>query len=340
MRPDSSGRAAEAAALTGRPRLAQHFLGALRSAAYALVLAALVVGPQAVAAQNAAQVAVFPVSIGAQSLRELAAALDPVLVSQLHELPQIQVATRPALDLSATQLAVDCVGETRDCLSAVARQSGVEGLVAPSLRMVGQETVVTLLYFDGRNGGEMQSVTRRYSGPAVERLALDDVPSMVRELFGIPEPAPEAPAPSGLDASFGADMEETPQSSAWPAVPVAITAAGIVLGGVGAAFGFASNASMDRYRNMDVIDSTQDPAVIERRANQANDEYDKAHTQAMLCTIGLGLGGAAVVTGVTLWIIQSGRSRERDAMSLSPHVGAGEFGLKLQGSWGASSGSR
>jgi hypothetical protein len=275
----------------------------------------------------ATRVAVFPVAIGTGSLRELAGALDPVLVSNLHGLTQIVVATRPALDLPATQLAVDCVGQTRDCLLAVTQQSGTEGLVAPELQLAGQETVVTLLYFDARGKGELRSVTRRYGGPEVEREALDDVPSMVRELFGIPEPEP---TPTALDTSFTVDMEAAPRQSAWPALPVTLTATGLVLVGIGAGFGIAAKATEREYADIEV-DAAPSPAVAMQRAEHADDLYSKANTQALVCNIGLAIGGVTLVTGATLWILHLANREEPQHVSFAPRLGPGEFGLLAHG---------
>jgi hypothetical protein len=272
------------------------------------------------------RVAVFPASIGAARLRELAGALDPVLVSNLHDLAQIEVATRPALDLPATQLAVDCIGQTRDCLLAVTRQSGTDGLLSPELQLAGQETVVTLLYFDARGEGELRSVTRRYGGPDVERLALDDVPSMVRELFGI-----AAPSPAPFDTSFTVDTQTSPRESAWPALPVTLTVTGLVLVGVGAGFGIAANATEQDYADVQVNDATS-PAMAKQLADEADDLYSKADTQALVCNIALGVGGAALLTGATLWIVHlANRGQPEHYLALAPRLGPGELGLRIDG---------
>jgi hypothetical protein len=282
------------------------------------------------------QVAVFPVALGSATLRDLAAALDPVLLSSLHELAQLEVTTRPALDLAATQLAVDCVGQTRECLRVISRQSGAEGLVAPSLQIVGQETVMTLLYFDGRGDGDMRTISRRYSGPAMERQALDDVPSMIRELFGLPEPERSPPAPA-LDSSFGGEFDATgPKRTVWPALPVVLTATGVVLVAVGAGFGVAAEASERRYREIQV-DTVANREDAMREADRARDKLSAGRTQATLCNIGLAVGGAALVTGVTLWVLHAVKPAERRGLAVVPTLSPGNFGISLQGSWGMSS---
>jgi len=259
-------------------------------------------------------------------LRELAGALDPVLMSNLHDLAQIEVATRPALDLPATQLAIDCVGQTRDCLGVVTQQSSTDGLLSPELQMAGQETVVTLLYFDARGKGELRSVTRRYSGPDVERLALDDVPSMVRELFGIPEPEPP---PAALDTSFAMDMSPPPKESAWPALPVTLTVTGLVLMGVGAGFGVAAKATESKYADIP-IDAASSSMMARELAMQADDLYAKADKQALVCNILLGVGGATLLTGATLWIVHlANRGGSEHQLSFAPRIGPGDLGLRM-----------
>lgn len=283
-------------------------------------------------AQGEMQIAVFPVTVGNASLRELGAALDPVLVSKLQELPEYRVATRPALDLPATQLAVDCMGQTRECLRMVTTQSGVDGLISPSLQVVGEETVITLLYFDGRAGGDMNAVTRRYAGAAVERDALDGVPAMLRQLLGLPEPIPEhVPAPGSLDTNFGSELEVEPRPTAWPALPVVLTATGVALLGAGTALGLAARASKRQYAQIE-IETVSDVDQAMFNADRAERAYSNAKTQALLCNIGFAVGGAALVTGVTLWTVHLvRRSAEHDGMAFIPEVGPGRLALHVSG---------
>jgi hypothetical protein len=283
-------------------------------------------GASAQSVAGPTRVAVFPVSVGTGSLRELAGALDPVLMSNLHDLPQIEVTTRPALDLPATQLAIDCVGQTRDCLGVVTQQSNTDALLSPELQLAGQETVVTLLYFDARGKGELRSVTRRYSGSDIERLALDDVPSMVRELFGLPEPEPPPPA---LDTSFAVEMGTPPRESAWPALPVTLTVTGLVILGVGAGFGLAAKATESEYADIP-IDDASTSTMAKELAAQAHDLYAKADKQALVCNILLGVGGATLLTGATLWIVHlANRGGSEHQLSLAPQLGPGELGLQM-----------
>src|SRR6476620_7853957 len=72
-------------------------------------------------------------------------------------------------------------------MAAVAREAGVEALVAPVLRSNGDLVLVTLLYFDTREN-HIKGVTRQLAGRSVAQAMLDAVPDMVHEAFGLPPP--------------------------------------------------------------------------------------------------------------------------------------------------------
>jgi hypothetical protein len=281
-------------------------------------------------AQQALNVAVFRTGTKDAALKPLAEALDPVVLGELQEIDGVTVSARPPLDLQATQLALDCIGETSTCLRTVAEQAVADVVLSPSIDRAGEETVVTLLYFDARGEGGLETATRRHTGPDVERAALDAVPAMLRELFGgaetLPavEPASPAARPTLSESDFGLEEPRTSQS-AFPPVPVAITAAGVVVLGVGVAFGLMSNATEDEYGNAPV-------PITEAEVIAVNDTFDRAETQATIANIGYGVGGAAIALGVTLWILElSDDDGEREGAFFSPRLTPEQVGLTLHG---------
>lgn len=297
-----------------------------------LVLAA------AVAAQLAAtaraqdySVAVFRTAVKDAGLKPLADALDPVVLGELDKVQGVRVSARPPLDLPATQLALDCIGETNACLRSVAEQAAAESLLAPSLERAGGETVVTLLFFDARGEGELRSVTRRHPSADVERAALDAVPAMMRELFGVAEPAPQAepaqesPAQTAVvESDLGGAQEPAPTRSSFPPAPVAITAVGVAILGTGIVFGLMSKANEDDYADA--------PHGNEDEIDAAYDTLDKAQTQATIANIGLGLGAAVIALGATLWIVELSDEPESEQNAwLAPRIGERELGLTLGG---------
>ncbi|HEY2735839.1 MAG TPA: hypothetical protein VGI70_17700, partial [Polyangiales bacterium] len=92
-------------------------------------------------ADDPLRVALFKTASDDASLQALAAAVDPVLLSELSNVPNLEIGARPALDLPSMQLAIDCVGETAECLTSAAKQAQAEGLIAPTVRKLGAELV-------------------------------------------------------------------------------------------------------------------------------------------------------------------------------------------------------
>lgn len=270
-------------------------------------------------AQEPVRLALFPASSSDAALEELASALNTMVLSRLSEISQVQVAAQPALDLSATLLAADCIGETKQCLVPLTEQAGVDALLAPSVQRAGDETVVTLLYADARGDAEIRNVTRRYGGQDdVAKQALDAIPAMLDELLGIaPVPAPQPPR-TDYDES-----REPPAAKPFPVLPVVVTAVGVALVGGGIAFGLMAKASEDDYAALPVTSMSE--------ADKAADELSSAQTQALISNIGLIAGGAVTALGVTLLVLHFTDESDSERASLMPTVAPGELGLTLRG---------
>ncbi len=318
--------------------------GLVRMGAWLLwlpLMAAGVWAPLTARAQEPPRIAVFQTARDDAALRELAQALDPVLLAALNQFPELHVGSQPALDLPAMQLAIDCVGDSAECLHAVAKQASTDGIVAPMLRRVGRETVVTLLYFDARGTGVMKAATRRYAGDNFEAKLFDEVPAMLRELFGLaPDAGKAAPgtnentagAPGAAPAATapaGPSEEPVAPRASPPLVPIVVTAVGVVLVGAGVAFGLAAKSSEDAYAKL--------PLTTAAQARAADDKLSSGKTQATLANIGLIAGGAAVALGITLWVLHGKGGSGEASASLAPSVGLGHAGLILSGHWPAGS---
>jgi len=281
-------------------------------------------------AQEATSVAVFRTATAESNLRELAEALDPVVLAELDKVSKIRITARPALDLPATQLALDCVGETATCLRSVAEQAGAEVLIAPSVGRADAETMVTLLYFDARKQGELRTATRRHAGVDVSADALDAVPAMVRELFEIAEQPDPTQAPD-VTQPQPVEIEAEPHEPAlerplFPTVPVVITATGVVVLGAGIALGLMANSTEDDYADIDVIDMPDADGAIE--------EFESAETQALIANVAIGVGVATVAVGAVLWVLELSEEPDAEGAWLAPRLGPGEAGLLLRGRFG------
>jgi hypothetical protein len=173
--------------------------------------------------------------------------LDSVIQAALEKLGVVTIAARPGMDLNAVQLAIDCVSETPQCLRAVANQTQAQILIAPSLQNTQSELVLSLLRFDVSNG-QMRRVLRRQTGSAtLKPETLDGVPNMLRELFNIPEPAPQPAAvaseskPTMEEAAPLPPIIEPPQepapSAKFPLGPFLLAGGGALVLGGGAVVG-------------------------------------------------------------------------------------------------------
>jgi hypothetical protein len=291
----------------------------MRAAIALVTLLALDAARSASRADDTLHVALFKTASEDADLASLAAAIDPVLLSELGRVPALQIAARPALDLPSMQLAVDCVGETPECLAMAAKQAQADGLVAPLVRHIGAELVVTLLLHDARKQMNITAATRRYSGDQINNQVLDGIPGMVRELFGLASPPGAAAAPVLTPAPSEApelSSETSPPVAAarpLPLLPIVVGAAGVAVIGVGAVLGALANSSEDAYAKLSIKD--------EKTAAAAQDKYDSAATQATLSNVAFGLGAAAVVTGVVLFIVETQNGNTSDRAQAATRTG-------------------
>lgn len=307
-----------------------------RAALFALLVVS-VSSSKSVRADEPLRTALFKTAADDESLADLATALDPVVSSELSDVASVEIVARPALDLPSMQLAIDCVGETTDCLRAAARQSDAESLLAPSVRREGDAVSVTLLYLDPAVSLP-RTVKRRYTGERIGEQALSGVSGMLAELFPPPEPAPRpaeiAPAPATAEPATPPPSAAEPArdgAAKLPVVAIVLGSVGVALIGTSIAFGLMANASGDAY-----LAIKPDTA---RDARLAMDELHAGQTQAAVSNVTLGLGAAALVgAGVALyWQLKEQNSEKnvQTRVAVSPRLAPRELGLTLTAAWSA-----
>ena len=321
--------------LSRRDRSMTRVLERVRSGAWACLAASALVALWATAAraESAAPKKLPSAALFATAgARNNTGPLDSVLHAQLEKLGVVDVRARPGMDLSAVQLAIDCVSETAQCLRAVAAESGAQILVAPTLESTGSELVLSVLRFDTRDG-QMRRVVRRQSGSTLRSETLDGVPAMLRELFGLPEPQPETPAepPPAADTSVTNDLsliEPMPEpesvSRPMPVGPWILAGAGAVVVGGGAIAGAMMLGTQDDYNELQIRD--------EDDAEKANDLRDTAKTQATVANVLFGVGAATLVaSGIWLAVELSkpAHSHEDWQTAVVPSIGPDQLGLTL-----------
>lgn len=267
------------------------------------------------AAQVPLRAALFKTGTEQAGLTQLAAALDPVLAEQLGKAAQLSIVSKPALDLSGLQLAVDCVGETPSCLAIAAERSGADAVLSPSLSRTDAEIVVSLLFYDpGQRARSMRVVTRRVPRQAGDGAVLSAGAALVQELFGVPGPQPTAaePAPAPPPAAAEPappltpvrdsllDPEPIPERSQSLVAPIALGLVGVIGLGAGVGFGLAANHAEDRYASQHITNAAG--------ASRADDRYDSAARSAILSNVSFGVGAAALVAATIVWLVQRPRA--------------------------------
>lgn len=325
-----------------------HALGAVRAWPWLAVGALILLSDVRRAAAQAPQQLPTTVLYSTQGA-PLGSPVDSVLQAALEDLGVVEIVARPGMDLGAVQLALDCVAETIRCLRIATEQSHAELLIAPSLQRTPSEVVLSVLRFDARGGGKMRRVLRRQSGQVLGAELLDQVPSMMRELFDLPpatKPPPAAPAVAVVPLSAAnpasppaaAQEAPAPASTPLPEGPMEpptshwrVPVAPLILGGVGVltlAGGIVAGAMMQsthsQYERL-VVETKQD-------AQQADDLRSTGRTQATVANVLFGVGGAAVLAaGIWLLVDHQLASRREVALTmtseLQPLLGPQQLGL-------------
>jgi hypothetical protein len=269
-------------------------------------------------------------------------ALDSVIQAGLEELALVNITARPGMDLGALQLALDCVAETTQCLRAVTTQSGAQILIAPTVQRTPSELILTLLRFDARGDGDMRRVLRRFPGKTLGSAALDAVPEMLRELFGLPpkpKPAAEAPAPKTPPATkppppAPLPLPEGPMEPAasrpTPVGPLVLAGAGVLVIGGGVVAGLMMQATQDKLNKHAPTTKTE--------VDTALDTKSTGQTQQTVANVLFAVGGAAVVAGGIWLIVELSKPRpqyDETLTSLRPALGPHQLGLVLthRGGW-------
>lgn len=282
----------------------------------------------------------------------LSAAVESVVRSETRALDVVDLSTTPAMELSELQFAVGCVGESPDCLRQVAEQLQVQVLLLSSVERAGDALVIQASLFRV-DAEDSQRATRRVYGPDSEARVLDEVPELLRELFGLP-PAPEqtdaaAEAPAS-EATAAEDSASEPSderdaqtlqaaetlypegeagsgSAGIPLLPIVVAGFGVVAIGAGVTLGLASQGSEDAFQRSGMTTMADVDAALESHAD--------ATTQATLANVLLGTGAAlTIVGGALFFVMRSDGSSETDQLSWMPVFHRGGAGVQVSGHFG------
>ena len=245
------------------------------------------------------------------------AAFDRTLRSRLDSLHVVRTEGAVALDLEQIQLALGCMGETIECLTAVASETGTQIVVVPSLARAGERMIATVLVFDARDSSIRRGT--RETGAGETSTMLGGVEALLREVFGLPAAAVEhsdvtpPPAPPSVH-----------HTSLSP-VPIVVIAAGGVALIAGAIVGGLSIGDASTYQSLHFDSAADVDAGLSLLSRQ---QTEAAVADALL------IGGAILVVAGLIWELAAGNEDGSSPLALSPIVSSTQVGLALGGSFG------
>lgn len=243
------------------------------------------------------------------------AAFDRTLRARLDALQVVRTEGAVALDLEQIQLALGCMGETTECLSAVAAETGTPIIVVPSLAAAGSTVVATVLVYDGRDQ-TMRRGTREVTASDTAAL-LGGVEGLLREVFGLPPVAEhEADEPPTTPAA-------SHSLAIAPPIVIGIGALALLAGAIvgGLSLADASTFQGTRFSTQAEVDAGLDGLLARQRAEA-------------FAADGLLIGGAVVAVAGLVWMLVAGNDDGSSPLALAPIAGPSEVGLALAGTFG------
>jgi hypothetical protein len=242
------------------------------------------------------------------------AAFDRTVRARLDGLGVVRTEGAVALDLEQIQLALGCMGETTECLSAVASETNTTIIVVPSLAMSGGTILATILVFDARDSS-IRRGTRETPASDSSGL-LGSVEGLLREVFGLPA------------AAVVEDHDVTPPPPARPGlspVPIVVIAIGGVALIAGAIVGGLSIGDASTYQGM--------PLSTMEQIDAAQSVLSRQQTEA-LAADGLLIGGGVVALAGLIWQMAAGNEDGSSPLALAPILSSTQVGIALSGSLG------
>jgi hypothetical protein len=239
----------------------------------------------------------------------------------------------PRKKLQDARTAAQCPGGSADrsaaCLRAISQQLGAALLFAPSLDRGPDDLVLTILMFDGREGGKVNEVAHWQDGVKVSPETLQALPQLIHGLFAPPTPPP-APALAAESAPAGApDLQLTaadtaPRESSRLLAPLIVVGAGALVLGAGIVSGTMMRSSEDKYNALEVRTRAD--------ADEAASLLSSAKAEATVSKICFGVSTLAIAAGGA-WLSYElfGRGpSERTLTRVTPFASHQQVGLVIR----------
>jgi hypothetical protein len=259
-----------------------------------------------------------------------AEAVDGALLRDLATIAGIENPTVSPIDYAEIQLTVGCSDEGRQCLSSIAQMVQVDAVVVRKLSVAPDRTALTLVYLDATASAEPAHAEHVIEGEADADALAAAVPSLVRRLFGIPEPvvaaAPEVQPPGTASATPSTRTPPMPADTAKPGGGIGVlTWVALAVGagalGAGVVLGLGAQSSFDEFKSTPV-----DDADDRRRAEQ---RFDDAESKGRLATVLIPAGAVVLALGATLLVLDlSDDGGGATELGLQPTTGGALLSLR------------
>jgi hypothetical protein len=288
--------------------------------------------PRSTAQAQAAQPSVGVLrSTSAATPTDLSEAVDAALLRDLAQLAGIADPVVSPIDLAEIQLSIGCTDEGRACLEAMAGAAGVSALLVRTLVTSEESAQLQLLYFDGASN-DAPSMARTSVPAHASTELIAAVPSLVRELFGIPEVV-EAAEPLSVEPPMSA--APAPVEPA-PAPRDTVSPAPWVLAGVGAAaltvgiiVGAVAANDFDAWKKRSVRTMGD--------ADRADEDFSDLETRAIAADLSMLAGAVLLGVGVSWLAVEladDGESAQARGSKLRLAPSTSGATLFLQGTFG------
>ncbi len=258
-----------------------------------------------------------------------AEAIDGALLRDLGAIAGIESPTVSPIDYAEIQLTVGCSDEGRQCLSSIAQMVQVDAIVVRKLVVEPNRARLEIVYLDTTAADEPARAEHFGEGPDPAGAFAGAVPSLVRRLFGIPEPvsaAAPAAEPGPAHETGGAVSTDTmPREEGGGVGPLTWVAlgAGVAALGTGIVLGLSANSSNDEYQSAPVDTADEREAALEK--------LDAAQGKGLAATILIPTGAALLALGATLLIIDlSGGSESGAEVAMQPLAGGALLSLRAR----------
>jgi hypothetical protein len=228
-------------------------------------------------------------------------AVDGALLRDLAGLAGIDNPTVSPIDYAEIQLTVGCSDEGRQCLSSIAQMVQVGAVVVRRLVVEPGRVTLSLIHFDATASDEPAHAEQVFEGPNAAGAAAAAVPSLVRRLFGIPEPVLVAAPPpqqqrSVLPApqSGPTDAKQENHPSVGALTWVTLGAGAAILTG-GFVVGASAKSDFDAFKAIKVKN--------EQDAQRASTKFDSVQSKSLAANILMPSGAAVLALGATLLVL-------------------------------------